>query len=174
MIFHLRDATPEDIPALAALHVQTFNETHLDGRGGGPTHQLREQQWRDAFKPGSPTVFCVVIEDHRGELVGFARGTRHDGGVPGFLGELNKIYLLRRVQGRGLGRRLLYAATARFREAGIDSMLLFGDARSRAHGFYEAFGAERLYAANGAFHGGYGWRDLEPLRTQSRMADPDA
>jgi hypothetical protein len=24
-------------------------------------------------------------------------------------------------------------------------------------------GAERLYAANGEFHGGYGWRDLHRL-----------
>ena len=174
MTFQLRDATPEDTPALAALHVQTFNETHLEGHSGGPTYELREQQWRDSFKAGSPTVFCVVIEDDQGELVGFAKGTRHDGGVRGFLGELNKIYLLRRVQRRGLGRLLLYAATARFRDAGINSMLLFGDATSRANGFYEALGAERLHAANGAFHGGYGWRDLEPLITQSRMADADA
>lgn len=165
MTFQLRDATPEDIPALAALHVQTFNETHLEGRGGGPTYQLREEQWRDSFKTASPTVSCIVIEGDRGELGGFARGTRHDGGVPGFLGELNKIYLLRRVQRRGLGRQLLYGATARFLDAGIGSMLLFGDAKSRANGFYEAFGAERLYAANGAFHGGYGWRDLESLMT---------
>jgi hypothetical protein len=29
----------------------------------------------------------------------------------------------------------LYAATARLRDAGINSMLLFGDAKSRADGF---------------------------------------
>lgn len=166
MTFRLRDATPDDISALAALHVQTFNETHREGHSGGPSYELREQQWRDSLTTVRPIVFCVVIEDDQGELVGFAKGTRHDGGVPGFIGELNKIYLLRRVQRRGLGRMLLCAVAARFRDAGIDSMLLFGDATSRANGFYEAFGAEPLYAPDGAFHGGYGWRDLEPLMAQ--------
>ena len=42
-------------------------------------------------------------------------------------------------------------------------MLLFGDAQNPSNGFYEAMGAERLYAASGEFHGGYGWRDLHEL-----------
>jgi len=105
--FTLREAKPEDVPALAALHVQTFNETHRGGRSGGPSYELRESQWREAFGRTDGSWFCVVIEDQRGELVGFAKGTPHDGGVPGFIGELNKIYLLRRVQRQGLGRLLL-------------------------------------------------------------------
>ena len=35
--------------------------------------------------------------------------------------------------------------------------------RSPSNGFYEAFGAERLYSDSGEFHGGYGWRDLGTL-----------
>ena len=42
-------------------------------------------------------------------------------------------------------------------------MLLFGDARNLSNLFYEAMGADKLFAANGAFHGGYGWRDLRQL-----------
>jgi hypothetical protein len=33
--------------------------------------------------------FCYVAEDARGELVAFAKATLHDGGVPGFAGELS-------------------------------------------------------------------------------------
>ncbi len=33
MPFHLREATLRDVTLLAALHVETFRETH----GGGPT-----------------------------------------------------------------------------------------------------------------------------------------
>ena len=163
MPFHIRDAMPFDVPALAALHVQTFNETHRGGRPGGPTHELRERQWRDAFETIDDSWFCLVIENDRGELVGFAKGTPHDGGVPGFEAELNKIYLLRRVQRQGLGRLLLCCVGDRFLSRGITSMLLFGEATSPANGFYEAFGAERLYADTGAFHGAYGWRDLQQL-----------
>ena len=163
MTFHLRDAHETDIAALAALHVLTYNETHRGGRPGGPSHELRERQWRDAFARQDGSWFCFVIEDDDGELVGFAKGTPHDGGLPGYAGELNKIYLLRRVQRQGLGRQLLSEVARRFLERGVTSMLLFGDAKNPSNGFYEAFGAERLYSDTGEFHGGYGWRDLSAL-----------
>jgi hypothetical protein len=47
--FHIREATSADVPALARLHVQTFNQTHCGGRDGGPTYGVRERQWREAF-----------------------------------------------------------------------------------------------------------------------------
>jgi ribosomal protein S18 acetylase RimI-like enzyme len=154
----LRDASPSDISALAELHVRTFREAH----GGGPNVALREQQWRSKFAEGR-LVFCVLLADASGRVIGFASGARHQDEPRNYAGELDKIYLLREYQGRGLGRRLLCAAATRFLENGITSMLLFGDARSRSNGFYEALGAERLYAATGEFHGGYGWRDLAKL-----------
>jgi ribosomal protein S18 acetylase RimI-like enzyme len=163
MAFHLRDARDADIPALARLHVQTFNETHRGGRPGGPSCELRERQWRDAFEIQDGSWFCYVIEDDQGELVGFAKGTPHDGGVPGYASELDKIYLLQRVQGHGLGRQLLCAVARRFMERGVTSMLLFGDATNPSNGFYEAFGAERLFSDTGEFNGAYGWRDLGTL-----------
>ncbi len=164
--FRLREARAEDIQALAALHVTTFNETHRGGRPGGPSYETRERQWRDAFERQDGSWFCYVIEDDRGELVGFAKGTPHDGGVPGYAGELNKIYLLQRVQRQGLGRLLLCVVARRFVERGVMSMLLFGDAKNPSNGFYEAFGAERLYGDRGEFNGAYGWPDLRTLITQ--------
>jgi ribosomal protein S18 acetylase RimI-like enzyme len=158
--FRLREARSQDIPALAQLHVETFNETH--GRHGAPKYELRESQWRKAFD-SDRDWFCYVVEDSRGDLVGFAKGTLLDGGIPGFAGELNKIYVLRRFHGKGLGRRLVDEVARRFLEQGINSMLLFGDARSPANGFYEHLGAERLFSKEGEFHGGYGWRDLHQL-----------
>jgi ribosomal protein S18 acetylase RimI-like enzyme len=165
MSFHLRNAKEDDVPALARLHVQTFNETHRGGLAGGPSYELRERQWRETFARADGIWFCFVVEDDAGELVGFAKGTPHDGGVPGFVGELNKIYVLRRLHGRGIGRLLLCNMARRFIERGVTSMLLFGEAANPSNGFYEAFGAERLYGKNGEFHGGYGWRDLRLLVT---------
>jgi ribosomal protein S18 acetylase RimI-like enzyme len=168
MAFRLREAREADVPALARLHVETFVETHRGGQPGGPSCELRERQWHDAFTSNDGSWFCYVVEDEGGELVGFAKGTPHDGGVPGFAGELNKIYLLRRVQRQGLGRLLLCAVARRFVERGVTSMLLFGDASNPSNGFYEIFGAERIYSERGEFHGAYGWRDLAPLAAQSR------
>jgi ribosomal protein S18 acetylase RimI-like enzyme len=165
-VLKIREAREADIPALAKLHVQTFNETHRGGRPGGPSYELRYDQWREAFDRNDGSWFCFVVEDDKGELVGFAKGTPHDGGVPGYAGELNKIYVLQRVQRQGIGRLLLCAVARRFIERGVRSMLLFGDAVSPSNGFYEAFGAERLYSDRGEFHGGYGWRDLGKLTAQ--------
>ena len=169
----LRDARAEDAPRLAELHVRTFRETHK----GGPEVEFREQQWREKFRSGQ-LVFCVVLETDSRELIGFASGELHRAEPPGYGGELNKIYLLREWQGRGLGHRLLCASAARFLRAGIPSMLLFGDAASRSNGFYEAMGGTRLLAPSGEFHGGYGWSDLTRLqsicgsRTVARANDP--
>lgn len=178
MLFTLREATVHDVPALADLHVRTFNETHTDGRDDGPNYALREKQWRDGLAVQDRIWFSIVVEDAGGELVGFARGTGHDGGVTGFAGELNKIYVLRRYHRRGLGRRLVCRAAQMFLARGITSMLLFGDAESPSNRFYEALGAERLYSPSGEFHGSYGWRDLSSLITANcagvALAEPDA
>jgi L-amino acid N-acyltransferase YncA len=161
--FRIRNATAGDVHALAKLHVQTFNETHRGGRSGGPSYELRERQWREAFTVTDGSWFCFVIEDADSELVAFAKGTPHDGGVPGFAGELNKIYALQRVQHQGLGRLLLCNVARQFLSQGVSSMLLFGEATNPSNGFYEAFGAERLYSDSGEFNGAYGWRDLHVL-----------
>ena len=156
----IRAAQAGDLPALAALHVETFKETH--GRLRAPTYELRERQWRDAFERESGW-FCYVADAADRGLVGFAKGTLHDGGIPGYRGELNKIYVLRAWHGRGIGRSLVEHVATRFLEQGVDSMLLFGDARSPSNGFYEHLGAERLVSPSGEFHGGYGWRDLRRI-----------
>ncbi len=158
--FAIREARLDDLPALAALHVATFKEAH--GQRGAPTHELREAQWRSAFEHEA-NWFCYVAEAPDGQLVGFAKGELHDGGVPGFEGELDKIYVLRAWHRAGVGRALVERVARRFLAQGVGSMLLFGDARNPSNGFYERLGAERLFSPQGEFHGGYGWRDLRRL-----------
>jgi ribosomal protein S18 acetylase RimI-like enzyme len=160
----IRQATSADVPALARLHVATFNETHAPVLRNGPSYEVREYQWRQAFQSANGSWFCFVIEDSSGELIGFAKGQRYaHPDQPDFAGELNKIYLLRKYHRRGVGRRLVGHVARQFLSQGISSMLLFGDARNPSNGFYEALGADKLFAANGEFHGGYGWRDLRRL-----------
>ena len=159
----LRDAGPEDVPALAELHVRTFRETH----GGGPDAAFREKQWAAKLEAGQ-LVFCLLLDVPSRGLIGFASGKRHAEDGLDYRGELEKIYLLREHHRRGLGRRLLCAAAARFLSAGIPSMLLFGDAASSSNGFYEAMGGKRLNSATGEFHGGYGWSDLARLEARCR------
>ena len=159
----IRPATIDDVPALAALHVATFNETH--GRGpGSPTYDLRAFQWKNAFEARDDSWFCLVIEKADGGLIGFAKGQPyHQDDHAEYKGELNKIYLLRSFQKLGWGRQLICKVAEEFIRRGISSMLLFGDAHNPSNQFYEHMGAQKLYAKNGAFHGGYGWPDLQRL-----------
>ena len=160
MAYRVRGAVFADAPQLAELHVQTFRETH----GGGPPASLREQQWRTVLSKDSPDDSTFLVEDDNGALVGFARVEATPDPDPlGYQGHLSKIYVLRAHHGRGIGRMLLLEAARRLREMGANSMNLFGDARNPSNGFYERMGAERTYAQNGDFHGGYGWRDLRKL-----------
>lgn len=161
----LRDAAPEDVRALAELHVRAFDQAHSPG----PDVSLRERQWHEKFRSPDALLFCIVLERPDGGLVGFASGKLHHSDEPSeFRGVLDKIYLLREYHRQGFGRLLLCAAAHRFLAQGIDSMLLFGVAQSPTNGFYEAMGGERLYSPSGEFHGGYGWRDLRQLSRMCR------
>jgi ribosomal protein S18 acetylase RimI-like enzyme len=151
--FKIREAIFSDIAALAVLHVETFNETH-GILPNGPTCEVREWQWQKAFQNKDNNWFCFVIE--KGQQY------RHDDHLK-FSGELNKIYLLKKYHRRGLGKQLICKVAHEFLRRGISSMLLFGDAENPSNKFYEAMGAEKLFAKNGEFHGGYGWRDLKRL-----------
>lgn len=160
--FVIRDAVQADVQALARLHVITWNATY-PGVRRKPTYELRERQWRDAFEKTDGSWFCLVIERRNGELIGFVKGLRYSGGLPGFSGELNKIYLLREYQRLGLGRRLVGHVARRFLSQGISTMVLFAEPQNPSCYFFEALGGERLVDTNGGFQGGYGWRDLHTL-----------
>lgn len=159
----IREATSHDIPALAELHVKTWSDTYWNVINP-PSYQIRERQWREQFEKIDGSWFCLVVENHHGELVGFAKGKSHaSDDLPGYSGELNKIYLLRQYQRLGLGRRLVGHVARRFLNQGISTMVLFGTPQNPSCAFHEALGGERLFAKNGEFHGGYGWRDLHEL-----------
>ena len=156
----VRPPVAGEIPALARLHVETWNATYPFVRRK-PSVELREAQWREAFGRTDGSWFAFVVERPDRRLVGFAKGIRSD--HPEFQGELSKIYLLRDYQRLGLGSRLMGHVSRRFVSQGISSMVLFAEPSNPSCGFYEALGAERLFDDAGRFHGAYGWRDLNAL-----------
>src|SRR5260370_24553289 len=73
----IREATPEDIPALAALHVKTWNETYWNVKNP-PTYAILEQQWREQVKRTDGSLFCFVVENRKGGVVGFSKGKAYN------------------------------------------------------------------------------------------------
>lgn len=156
--FIIREATIEDLPSLIRLHVETWNETYPNFKTP-PTYKIREYQWREQFKEASESWFCFVIENSKNVLIGFAQGKRNEDDT----GVIDKIYLLRKYQRLGLGRKLVGYVVRRFLNIGVTSIALYGIPQNPSCYFHDAIGGEKLYADNGEFDGGYIWRDLQRL-----------
>ncbi|HEX5217360.1 MAG TPA: GNAT family N-acetyltransferase [Vicinamibacterales bacterium] len=153
-----RDARADDIPALAELHVTTWNATYNTSHG--PTVATRTWQWNAVFAAENRRDFVLVLEDRTGRLIGFTWGRPHQGK---FDGELSKIYLRWEYHGLGLGRRMMAETARRFLERGIHSFILFAELSNPTLGFYDRMGGERLLDEHGRFGGAYGWRDVRTL-----------
>ena len=161
----LREATMADLRPLAELHVRTFNETHVGPFGSGPSYATREWQWREKLSETDATHFVLVLQTAAGQLVGFI-WCHPPNDNPKWAARLNKIYLLREYQRRGLGKRLVAAAVDRLLEHGLTSMALFTEADNEpACNFYDQLGGERQLNERGEFEGMYGWADLRKLQS---------
>jgi GNAT superfamily N-acetyltransferase len=153
-----RDAVAADIPALAELHVTTWNATYNTTRG--PTVATRTWQWNEVFSKPNRRDFVLVLEDRNGRLIGFTWGKPNEGE---FEGQLSKIYLRWEYHGLGLGRRMMAETARRFLDRGIHSFILFAELSNPTLGFYDRMGGERLTDDRRQFHGAYGWRDVRTL-----------
>jgi ribosomal protein S18 acetylase RimI-like enzyme len=154
----VRDAVPTDVPALAELHVTTWNATYHTTRG--PTIETRTRQWQQVFAATDRRDFVLVLEDRHQRLIGFTWGKPHEGE---FDGELSKIYLRWEYHRLGLGRRMLSETAKRFLARDMRSCILFADLANPTLAFYDRMGGERLLDDRGQFHGAYAWRDVRTL-----------
>ncbi len=153
-----RDAVTADVPALAELHVTTWNATYNTTRG--PTVETRARQWNQVFANENRRDFVLVLEDRTGRLIGFTWGKPHQGE---FEGELSKIYLRWEYHGLGLGRRMMSETARRFLARDIHSFILHAERSNPTLGFYDRMGGDRLLDERGQFHGSYAWRDMHTL-----------
>ena len=161
--FVFRDAREDEIPALAHLHVIAWHQTY-NAKPRSEIWKIRDWQWREQFQKNDGSWFCIVIENQKGELIGFSKGIKADPAHhPENVGNLSKIYLLKQYQRMGLGRKLLGLTVRRFLKMGITSMLLFGDPANPSCAFHEAMGGKPMNGEKGEFTGNYSWDDLNKL-----------
>jgi GNAT superfamily N-acetyltransferase len=125
----------------------------------GPSVAVRQEQWREAFANQDKNWFCFVVARPGGDLVGFAKGVRRDDHE--YVGELNKLYLLREYQRLGLGRRLFGCVVRRFINGDIMSMAAYVDPRNPSCWFFEALGGKWLREPDGRINfSWYVWPNL--------------
>jgi ribosomal protein S18 acetylase RimI-like enzyme len=159
--FRIRDATADDLPALARLHADIHNDT----RGLPPERALSaeraETYWREAL--ASAGQFCLIVEA-AGAFVGFAGVRVLDSPHPG--GQLDWIYLLPQYQRAGLGSRLLAEVCRRLLERNARSLLALCRRENPSQEFFRAWGAARVRESDTSVYLAFGWHDLESLRAR--------
>jgi GNAT superfamily N-acetyltransferase len=170
----LRVADVNDAPAIAGVLVASWRTTYpgivaqsyIDGLSVAERTTAWERRLRgDAGDPPD----TVVAETSSGAVVGFASGGALRSPHPGFDAELYAIYLLREVQGQGLGRRLGAHWARRAVDRGFHAAIVRVLADNPACRFYERLGGRRVKEGSLELGGQpyaevwYGWDDLRDL-----------
>jgi GNAT superfamily N-acetyltransferase len=128
----IRRATPDDAPALAAVHVRAWRRAYADivALEEMPTIYRRRERWDALLADGAE----VYVFDQDSRIAGFAA---LDGN------ELRAIYVDPPAQGAGVGTALLAAAIDALRAGGHDEAFLWTfEANGLARAFYERHGWE--------------------------------
>jgi ribosomal protein S18 acetylase RimI-like enzyme len=146
----IRAAEVDDCEALGRLHVEAWHETYPglmpDWVIARAAPADRALQWRTGLERGAkgPIVFIAEADDR--SLAGFAAAGPVRDPAFAWQAEIHALYVLRRHQGRGLGRALLHALAAALaardrRQAGL--WVLTANAPARA--FYQAIGGRAVH-----------------------------
>ena len=140
----IRPALPEDIPALARVHVGTWQVAY---RGIIPDQQLdglsipeSEEMWSEHVRRPGRTNLVVEAE---ARVVGFVAfgPTRSRDLDPATIGEIYGIYLEPSVWRMGYGRALMAEALRQLAEQGFAEVMLWTwEINGRARVFYERLG----------------------------------
>ncbi|MDX2143161.1 MAG: GNAT family N-acetyltransferase [Rhodospirillaceae bacterium] len=165
----IRAAETEDAPAIAKVHVDTWQANY---RGIIPqiyldslTVQNRTIGWVRLLERAGTDLITLVSEDNDGRVVGFASGGAIRHREPRFQAEISSIYVSPRAQRHGHGRRLFLALSNRLASRGLKGLFVWVLADNTARGFYEALGGRPVGEVVRDFAGtplreiGYGWDD---------------
>ncbi len=164
-------AGPGDAADLARVHVQSWRETYpgmlpqvyLD-RMSTAVHARR---WRSRLMRG--TEVTLVAETAQG-LAGYCSGDWTRGGARPGEAEIATLYVLKRAQGSGIGRRLLVSAARALAARGATSLVIWVlRDNTGARRFYERMGGSSERERDEAIGGGlvisvaYRWADIQTL-----------
>jgi ribosomal protein S18 acetylase RimI-like enzyme len=179
----IRDATPEDIPAMVRARIDAWKRaytqiipaSYLDNM----SYAMNETRWRDLFKAGlPPRQFWLAAEYGADGVVGFCSGGPERDEDWLYQGEIYALYIQPAFQGRRIGQALVLEGARRLRRAGFRNMLIWVLTENHAaRGFYERMGGAAVRQKNTEIGGqiysetGYGYDDLDAMLQAAGLAD---
>jgi GNAT superfamily N-acetyltransferase len=140
---HIRSARLTDAPAIARVHVQSWQAAYRDVVPGEYLDTLdaekREPLWRESISRGTPEIWVAEVQSR---VVGWsAFGMSRDPDAQSHTGELEAIYLLQDYWHTGTGWALWLVSRRRLVERGFSVVTLWTLADNlRASRFYAAAG----------------------------------
>jgi ribosomal protein S18 acetylase RimI-like enzyme len=173
MAVRVRRAVLQDAIAIAHVHIDTWRSTYHgivpDEVLSNMSYERGQRIWEATFLDPSKSTSVFVAEDDQSNVVGFAACGPARGDERVFSGELYAIYVIQRMQGKSVGRRLVLSAAHDLTARGLDSMLVWVLAKNPFNRFYESLGGEQVLTKDIVIGGKalkelrYGWKNLDSL-----------
>jgi GNAT superfamily N-acetyltransferase len=176
----IRRARVADADTIAGVHIAAWRESYAGRMPEAVLDGFSRDEWRGRWEKrfaelaDDPAGAIFLALDSAGLPAGFGCCSRQTSAKLrplGYDGEISSLYLLRRIQGEGMGRRLVGTMTAHLRAQGCTAcgFWVFIDSRE-ARAFYETLGAapvgiEGVWETFGMTlpDMAYGWRDLQDV-----------
>ncbi len=168
----IRIAEGRDAAAIAHVHVQSWRTTYEELVPKEYLAALNEAERVPLWQEWLTQEISVFVAEVEGEVVGFAAGGPLREPQQTYDSELYTLYLLKEVQGYGIGKALLGAVVKTLAQNGYRSMLVWVLEQNPAVHFYKKAGAHSLLSKQIEIGGtqlselALGWPDL--VATASR------
>ncbi|MBN2152640.1 MAG: GNAT family N-acetyltransferase [Candidatus Lokiarchaeota archaeon] len=171
----VRDATPDDAPGIARVHVDTWRATYASFIPAvylaGMSYARSARLFQSLLARNPPGTRTFVADGGTGTgIVGASTGGYNDLGHEGYQAELIGIYVLPEFQRRGVGRQLVRAVKDHLIRLGARGMLVWVFADNPNRSFYEHLGGtlveEKWEETGGKLlkRLALGWADVRDVR----------
>jgi ribosomal protein S18 acetylase RimI-like enzyme len=170
----IRPATPDDAPAIAQVHVETWRSAY---RGIVPAAHLaalstrqRTDRWTEILR--KPDQITFVAETPERGVVGFANGGPERETTDPRRAELYALYVLPDQHRRAIGRRLTAALARWLADTNFESLTVWVLEENPSRRFYERLGGtlagrkEIEIAGRTLGEVAYEWTDVRSLAVQ--------
>lgn len=143
-LFQIEDAKPEDVEALRTIVRDAWLEIYPNEEYGITTEDISSIDWyspeglakrRKEILEEKDVIHNWVLKNEKDKVVGFCKATK----LSTTMGEIDAMYLLREIEGKGLGKKLIEKA---FEWLGKDSDIKLKVVVYNTHAinFYKKFG----------------------------------
>lgn len=168
----IRLARLDDAPAMAETQLTAYRETYSgqwpESYLAGLNPGVLQADWARRLSSQAPKKIYLVAENSSG-MLGFASGGKVSESDLGFASELYSLYVLKKAQRQGLGRKLFHGVTCFLAKQQYQTMLCWVHSTNMpAQAFYEAMGGQKTREKmssriEGMLMYAYGWNNLEQV-----------